>query len=175
MQSNEKPQWISDLSADEWQEIIRTANKVAKKANNYVSLGYEDYAATAVEKLLQEKERPRSIEAWLRTVIRRQMIDRTRKIEARGGSSLRDLPVEEIEKQMLSSIQPSLGSMYANKEAVEELFSRLTLQDQKLLSLYALGFDNHTIASEMNYKNNKVVATKLGQIKKKLSGPDTLK
>jgi len=77
--------------------------------------------------------------------------------------------VEEIERQMLSSIQPSLGSMYANKEAVEELFSRLTLQDQKLLSLYALGFDNHTIASEMNYKNNKVVATRLGQIKGKLS------
>jgi RNA polymerase sigma factor (sigma-70 family) len=167
--NNVKPKWVSDLSEDEWQEIIRTANRIAKRANNHVSLGYEDYAASAIEKLLNERECPRSIEAWLRTVIRRQMIDRARKIEARGGSSLRDLPVEEIEREMLTRIQPSLGSIYANKEAVEELFSRLTPQEQKILAMYSLGFDNHTIADELNFASNKVVATRLGQIRRKLS------
>lgn len=161
--------WVEDMPEDEWDNVIKIANKIAKKESNHLSLGHEDYAATAVEKLLQEKERPRSIEAWLRTVIRRQMIDRARKIEARGGSSLRDLTIEEIEREMLTRIQPSLGSIYANKEVVEELFSRLTLQEQKILAMYSLGFDNHTIANELNFASNKVVATRLGQIRRKLS------
>ena len=74
--------WQSEVSAEqwaEWQDIARRASK-AKKMNT--SLGPEDYAASAIERLLEQVERPANVEAWLRKTINNQYIDRFRKIEA---------------------------------------------------------------------------------------------
>jgi len=44
------------------------------------SLGYEDYAASAVEKLLMQEQAPANIEAWIRLVITNMMYDRNKKM-----------------------------------------------------------------------------------------------
>lgn len=64
---------VSPIQWAEWQDIARKASK-SKKIN--VSLGAEDYAATAIEKLFEQKERPANVEAWLRKTINNQYIDR---------------------------------------------------------------------------------------------------
>ena len=156
---------VSPTQWAEWQEIARKASK-SKKIN--VSLGAEDYAATAIEKLFEQKERPANVEAWLRKTINNQYIDRFRKIQARGGSSNRELTDEEWEIEMVTHAVGSPSGLVRIRESVEEVLSVLSAKEKEILILSTAGYDNHEIAVHLGYRTNKIVATRLGQITQKV-------
>ncbi len=82
--------WQDEVTPEEWAEWQALARKASKQKKLFTTLGAEDYAASAIEKLLEQKERPANIEAWLRLTINNQYIDRFRKIQARGGVTIRE-------------------------------------------------------------------------------------
>ena len=54
--------WQDDVSAREWDEWQKLARKLSKSKKQATSLGPEDYAAHAIEKLLEQENLPASIE-----------------------------------------------------------------------------------------------------------------
>jgi DNA-directed RNA polymerase specialized sigma24 family protein len=160
--------WQSDVTPEEWDEWQKLARKLSKSKKQATSLGPEDYASQAIEKLLQQENRPVNVEGWLALTINRQYIDRFKKIQARGGASDRDLTDEQWEKEMVSHAMGSPSGMIMVKESVGEVLSVLNEKEKEILILSAAGFDNHQIAVYANYKSNKIVATRLGQIAEKV-------
>lgn len=160
--------WQDEVSAREWEEWQKLARKLSKSKKQATSLGAEDYAAQAIEKLLQQKERPANIEGWLALTIKRQYIDRFKKIQARGGASNRDLTDEEWEIEMISHAVRSPSIIIQRRDQVEEILSVLNQKEKEILILSAAGYDNHEIAMHLNYGSNKIVATRLAQIKVKI-------
>jgi DNA-directed RNA polymerase specialized sigma24 family protein len=134
----------------------------------HTTLGPEDYAASAIEKLLEQSEKPANVEAWLRKTINNQYIDRFRKIEARGGVSHREWSDERWEVEMVSHAFGSPSVMVAIKDQVDQVLKVLNEKEKEVLILAAAGFDNHQIAIYAGYKNNKIVATRLAQIAQKV-------
>ena len=160
--------WQDEVSAREWDEWQNLARKLSKSKKQATSLGAEDYAAQAIEKLLQQENRPANIEGWLALTINRQYIDRFKKIQARGGASDRDLTDEQWEKEMVSHAMGSPSGIIMVKESVGEVLAVLNDKEKEILILSAAGFDNHQIALYANYKTNKIVATRLAQIAEKV-------
>ena len=160
--------WQDEVSAREWDEWQKLARKLSKSKKQATSLGAEDYAAQAIEKLLQQENRPANIEGWLALTINRQYIDRFKKIQARGGASDRDLTDEQWEKEMVSHAMGSPSGIIMVKESVGEVLAVLNDKEKEILILSAAGFDNHQIALYANYKTNKIVATRLAQIAEKV-------
>ena len=160
--------WQSDVAPEQWAEWQELARKASKSKKLHTTLGAEDYAASAIEKLLEQKERPANVEAWLRKTINNQYIDRFRKIEARGGVSHREWSDERWEEEMISHAFGSPSVMVAIKDHVNQVLKVLNEKEKELLILAAAGFDNHQIAIYANYKNNKIVATRLAQIAQKV-------
>ena len=160
--------WQSDVAPEQWAEWQEFARKASKSKKMHTTLGAEDYAASAIEKLLEQKERPANVEAWLRKTINNQYIDRFRKIEARGGVSHREWSDERWEEEMISHAFGSPSVMVAIKDRVDQVLKVLNEKEKELLILAAAGFDNHQIAIYANYKNNKIVATRLAQIAEKV-------
>ena len=161
--------WTESVTEQEWKEWNALAMKVAKKREiGPTSLGHEDYAASAIEKLIQQPERPNNVEGWLTTVIKNAYFDRFRKIVARGGSSIRELTDEEWEAEMISFAVggPSAGAIA--KDEVEQALNLLSEREKELLILAAAGYSNAQIAIYLEYKTGKVVATRIKQINEKL-------
>lgn len=131
------------------------------------SLGNEDYAASAVEKLLEQESEPANIEAWLRLVVTNMMLDRSRKLRARKPS-LRGLESDQIDAMIGISKQSSLSTSIVNREFVSDLLDSLSEKEQRLLILDAAGFKTSEIAEELGYASAKVVATRLKQIRNRL-------
>jgi RNA polymerase sigma factor (sigma-70 family) len=151
---------------EELKRALTVANKFAMKWT-HTSLGAEDYASTAIEKLLQQKEKPENIEAWLKMVITNMMIDRHKKLKARKPS-LRDLSPEEIQAMAVGRNDRSLTSLLAIKDQVADILDALPDKEQQLLVLDAAGFTTKEIAEELGYASAKVVATRIKQVRKKL-------
>jgi len=160
--------WQDEVTATEWDEWQKLARKLSKSKKQETSLGPEDYAAQAIEKLLEQENRPANIEGWLALTIKRQYIDRFKKIQARGGASNRDLTDEQWEKEMVSHAMGSPSGIVMVKESVGEVLAVLNDKEKEILILSAAGFDNHQIALYANYKTNKIVATRLAQIAEKV-------
>ena len=160
--------WQASVTPEQWAEWQELARKASKSKKMHTSLGPEDYAASAIERLLEQEERPENVEAWLRKTINNQYIDRFRKIEARGGVSHREWSDERWEQEMISHAFGSPSVMVAIKDHVDQVLKVLNEKEKELLILAAAGFDNHQIAIYANYKNNKIVATRLAQIKVKI-------
>ena len=160
--------WQDEVSDREWDQWQKLARKLSNSKKQPISLGAEDYAAQAIEKLLQQENRPANVEGWLALTINRQYIDRFKKIQIRGGDIKRVLTDEEWEKEMISHAMASPSAFIVVKEFVEEILSVLNDKEKEILILSAAGFDNHQIAIYANYKNNKIVATRLAQIAKKV-------
>ena len=158
MPSNSWQDQVSPTQWAEWQDIARRASKAKKM---HTTLGAEDYAASAIERLLEQKERPANVEAWLRKTINNQYIDRFRKIEARGGVSHREWSDERWEEEMISHAFGSPSVMVAIKDQVLKVLNE---KEKELLILAAAGFDNHQIAVYAGYRTNKIVATRIAQI-----------
>ena len=164
-----KSNWQDEVSAREWDECQKFARKLSKSKKQATSLGPEEYASQAIEKLLQQENRPVNVEGWLALTINRQYIDRFKKIQARGGGSNRDLTEEQWEMEMISHAVRSPSLMIQRRDQVEEVLSVLNQKEKEILILSAAGYDNHEIAMYLNYRNNKIVATRLGQIAEKVT------
>jgi DNA-directed RNA polymerase specialized sigma24 family protein len=160
--------WTDDVSPEQWQEWIALAKKLSGAKKQATSLGYEDYAAQAIEKLIEQPNRPTNIEGWLALTIKRQYIDRFRKIQARGGPSNRELSDEEWEEEMVVFAVGSPSALVQRQESVKEVLALLTDKEREILIMAAAGYDNHDIAMYLNYRTNKIVATRLQQIREKV-------
>jgi DNA-directed RNA polymerase specialized sigma24 family protein len=160
--------WQDEVSAREWDEWQKLARKLSKSKKQATSLGPEDYASQAIEKLLLQPNRPANIEGWLALTIKRQYIDRFKKIQARGGASNRDLTDEQWELEMVTHAVGSPSGLVRIKESVDEVLSILSAKEKEILILSAAGYENDEIAMHLDYGSNKIVATRLGQITKKV-------
>ena len=160
--------WQSEVTPAEWDEWQKLARKLSKSKKQATSLGPEDYASQAIEKLLQQENRPVNVEGWLALTINRQYIDRFKKIQARGGGSNRDLTDEQWEMEMVSHAVRSPSLMIQRREQVEEVLAVLNQKEKEILILSAAGYGNHEIATYLNYRTNKIVATRLAQIADKV-------
>jgi DNA-directed RNA polymerase specialized sigma24 family protein len=160
--------WTDDVSPEQWQEWMALAKKLSGAKKQATSLGYEDYAAQAIEKLIEQPTRPSNIEGWLALTINRQYIDRFRKIEARGGASNRELSDEQWEEEMVVFAVGSPSALVQRQESVKEVLALLTDKEREILIMAAAGYDNHDIAMHLDYRTNKIVATRLQQIREKV-------
>ena len=165
--------WQSDVTPQEWEEWMKLARRLSKAKRVNTSLGPEDYAAQAIEKLVMQEKRPANIEGWLALTIKRQYIDRFKKIQARGGGSNRDLSDEDWEYEMVRHANGSPSGIWRKKESVNEVLAVLTEKEREILIMSAAGYDNHEIANYLGFRTNKIVATRLGQISQKVK--DALK
>jgi DNA-directed RNA polymerase specialized sigma24 family protein len=160
--------WQDEVTPQEWEEWQRVAQRLSKAKKTATSLGPEDYASQAIEKLLQQENRPNNVEGWLALTIKRQYFDRFRKIQARGGRSNRELTDEQWEIEMVSHAVRSPSLMVQRKDQVEQVLNVLNEKEKEILILSAAGYDNHEIAMYLDYRTNKIVATRLAQIAKKV-------
>ena len=160
--------WQDQQSAEQWDAWLKFARTLSKAKKVNTSLGAEDYASQSIEILLQQEKKPVNVEGWLALTIKRQYIHRFRKIQARGGASTRELSDEDWEKEMISHAVGSPSLLVRVKESVSEVLDQLNLKEKEILILAAAGYDNHDIAMHLGYKNNKIVATRLGQIEQKV-------
>ena len=160
--------WQDDVTPAQWDEWQAIARKAAKSQRVFTTLGAEDYAAAAIEKLLMQSQRPANVEAWLRTTIKNQYIDRFRKIQARGGVTIRELSDERWEEEMVSRAVGSPSVLVVARAHVSEILNVLKVKEKEILIMHAAGFDNHQIANYLNYGSNKIVATRLAQIAQKV-------
>jgi DNA-directed RNA polymerase specialized sigma24 family protein len=160
--------WQDEVSPREWDEWQKLAQKLSKSKKQVTSLGPENYASQAIEKLLQQPTRPANIEGWLALTIKRHYIDRFKKIQARGGASNRDLTDEQWEIEMVTHAVGSPSGLVRIKESVDEVLSILSAKEKEILILSAAGYENDEIAMHLGYGSNKIVATRLGQITKKV-------
>lgn len=139
--------------------------------NGHSTLGPEDFAAQAMEKLLALKTMPEHLEGWLKAVITNLYIDRNRHIDARHrnlGKTFVGHSDEEIEELVKDKDQPSMASMLVNVDFAREILESLSDRDQKILVLHAAGHSTAEIAVQLDFANAQVVATKIGQIRTKL-------
>lgn len=160
--------WQSDVTPQEWEEWMKIARKLSKAKRVITSLGTDDYAAQAIEKLVMQENRPANIDGWLALTIKRQYIDRFKKIQARGSASIRDLSDEQWEYEMVCHAIGSPSGLYRKKETVNEVLAILTEREREILIMSAAGYDNHEIAMHLGFRTNKIVATRLGQISQKV-------
>lgn len=160
--------WQDEVTPQEWDEWQKIAQRLSKSKKQATSLGPEDYASQAIEKLLQQEARPNNVEGWLALTIKRQYIDRFKKIEARGGGSNRNLSDEQWEMEMISHAVRSPSLLIQRRDQVEEVLNVLNQREKEILILSVAGYDNHEIAMHLGYKTNKIVATRLAQIAKKV-------
>jgi len=161
--------WQDEVSPEQWEQWQDYARKVSKSKKVTTTLGAEDYAASAIEKLLMQENRPSNVEGWLALTIRNQYIDRFRKIQSRGGASMRELTDQEWEFEMVSHAIGSPSGIIYIKESVNEVLAVLSDKEKEILILAAAGFDNHQIAMYLNFKSNKIVATRIAQIREKVA------
>lgn len=161
--------WVHTVTKDEWDEWLRFARKVAAKNERLpTTLGGEDYAQQAIEKLLLQSERPDNVKGWLTRVINNSYIDRFRKVQARGGRTLKALDDDEWEFLVLDKAIGSPSARLVYQKHISELLDLLTTKEKEMLILSTAGFTNHEIAEKLDFKDGKTVATRLKQISKKV-------
>lgn len=154
------------LSDDEAKWAMKVALDQSKRFGPS-SLGYEDYAASAVEKLLMQEQPPPNIEAWIRLVVTNMMYDRNKKIRARKPS-LRGLEPDQLDAMLLGQRKASLSTQVVNQALLADLLEDLSEKDQRLLILDAAGMKSKEIAEELGLANAKVVATRIQQVRRKI-------
>ena len=160
--------WQDEVTSEQWKAWMKFAQSLSKAKKINTSLGAEDYAAQAIENLIEQEKRPANVEGWIALTIKRSYIHRFRKIEARGGHSTRDLTDKQWDEEMISFAAGSPSALVRVKESVDEVLDVLNSKEKEILILAAAGYDNHAIAMHLEYKNNKIVATRLKQIEQKV-------
>jgi DNA-directed RNA polymerase specialized sigma24 family protein len=154
------------LSDDEAKWAMKVALDQSKRFGPS-SLGYEDYAASAVEKLLMQEEPPPNIEAWIRLVVTNMMYDRSKKINVRMPS-LRGLEPDQLDAMLFGQRKASLSTQVVNQALLTDLLEDLSEKDQRLLILDAAGMKSKEIAEELGFANAKVAATRIQQVRRKI-------
>ena len=155
--------WTDSVTEAEWTEWTKIARRASNQRQAYPSLGAEDYAAAAIEKLIQQQVRPDNVEAWIRTVLRHMYIDRARKIVRHEFGNVADIDNEHVERELITfAMGPSTRAIQL--DTVRRILNSLSRKEQQLLILSAAGLDNHEIAVELGYASNRIVATRIGQV-----------
>ncbi|MEN9412499.1 MAG: hypothetical protein RIQ92_936 [Actinomycetota bacterium] len=160
--------WQDEVTLDQWQQWQSVARQASIRRGQITSLGHEDYAAQAIEKLLLQDARPANVEAWLRLTIKNAYIDRWRKITTRGFQLNADIDDREFENELKSAL---LGpkSAYMVQESVNEILGYLSDKHQRLVLLYAAGYETDEIAAELGYGSPQAVSNQLRRIQQALS------
>lgn len=160
--------WQDEVTLDQWQQWQSVARQASIRRGQITSLGHEDYAAQAIEKLLIQDARPANVEAWLRLTIKNAYIDRWRKITARGFQLNADIDDREFENELKSAL---LGpkSAYMVQESVNEILGYLSDKHQRLVLLYAAGYEADEIAAELGYGSQQAVSNQLRRIQHALT------
>jgi FixJ family two-component response regulator len=70
--------------------------------------------------------------------------------------------------EMISHAVRSPSLLIQRRDQVEEVLNVLNQREKEILILSVAGYDNHEIAMHLGYKTNKIVATRLAQIAKKV-------
>ena len=160
--------WQSEITPQEWQAWIDIARGLSKGKRVGTSLGSDDYAAQAIEKLLLQENRPANIKAWLSLTIKNEYIDRFRKRVHNGHNRIKDIDDAQWELEMARYAAGSPSLQFRTKESVDEVLALLTIKEKEILIMSVAGFDNHEIAQQLGYRTNKIVATRLAQIIEKV-------
>lgn len=162
-----------ELTDEQWKKYFEFAQKKAIKFGAHGEMVL-DMAATAMEKLVKkEKSSEDNIEAWLTTVVRNQMIDLGKKKTSKGKSKLSfkgyiDGFVDQLSAFMVRSHGSMIASQLDAKADAEKILQKLSEKDQRLLMSHFAGKSNKDIAKEMGYASDKVVATRIKQLIKKI-------
>ena len=127
--------WQDEIDPKQWQEWQLLAHEASVSKKTFTTLGAEDYASTAIEKLLTEKKRPDNVEAWLRMTITNLYIDRYRKIKARGGQTHREWDNDRWEKEMVIFAVRSPSYTVSLRDQLSRILSVLNEKEQELLML----------------------------------------
>lgn len=53
--------WTPEVTPQQWEQWMKLARKLSGAKKQATSLGYKDYAAQAIEKLIQQPMRPKKI------------------------------------------------------------------------------------------------------------------
>lgn len=149
-----------------WKVALNISGK-----NGHSTLGPEDFAAQAIEKLIQLESMPDNLEGWLKAVITNLYIDRNRHIDARQrnlGKTFVGHTDDEIAELVADKGQPSMSSIFVNVEFAREILESLPFRDQQIWVLHTAGYSTAEIARQLDFANAQVVATKMGQIRTKL-------
>ena len=149
-----------------WKVALNISGK-----NGHSTLGPEDFAAQAIEKLLKLETMPDNLEGWLKAVITNLYIDRNRHVDARHrnlGKTFVGHTDDEIAELVIDKDQPSMSSIIVNVEFAREVLESLSPTDQQMLVLHTAGYSTAEIAIQLDFANAQVVATKIGQIRTKL-------
>ncbi len=166
--------WTDSVPEAQWDEWMKIARKHSVLRQRDSSLGPEEHASSAIEKLLSVDSRPVNVEAWIKLVINRIYIDRNRRIERRKKPGGLGVPLygatdEELEREVLLRFSGvGLSTAHVQRDEVERVMSLLGTDEYELIMLHVQGYDNHEIAAEIGYKTNKVAAMRIAQIKKKI-------
>ena len=148
----------------------KVALKISRK-NGHSTLGPEDFAAQAIEKLLKLETMPDNLEGWLKAIITNLYIDRNRHVDARHrnlGKTFSGHTDDEIAELVADRDQPSMSSLLVNVDFAREILESLSPTDQQILVLHTAGHSTAEIAIQLDFANAQVVATKIGQIRAKL-------
>ena len=160
--------WQDEVSEEQWGEWSALAERISRARRISPTLGADDFAATAIEKLWIQAERPKNIEGWLALTITRQYIDRGRQLRVRGGRDERIFEEADWDREMISHAIGGPLSQLELQESVSRVLEVLEDREKEILLLSAAGFDNHRIALDLGFASGRIVATRLGQIKKKV-------
>jgi DNA-directed RNA polymerase specialized sigma24 family protein len=159
-----------ELTEEQAKHAWKVALKISGK-NGHTTLGHEDFAAQAIEKLLKLETMPDNLEGWLKAVITNLYIDRNRHVDARHrnlGKTFVGHTDDEIAELVTDNDQPSMSSLIVNVEFAREVLESLSPTDQQILVLHTAGHSTAEIAIQLDFANAQVVATKIGQIRTKL-------
>ena len=159
-----------ELTEEQAKHAWKVALNISGK-NGHTTLGHEDFAAQAIEKLLKLEAMPDNLEGWLKAVITNLYIDRNRNVDARHrnlGKTFVGHTDDEIAELVTDKDQPSMSSLIVNVEFAREVLESLSPTDQQILVLHTAGHSTAEIAIQLNFANAQVVATKIGQIRTKL-------
>lgn len=172
-----------ELTDEQWKKYFEFAQKKAIKFGAHGEMVL-DMAATAMEKLVKkEKSSEDNIEAWLTTVVRNQMIDLGKKKITHGSTNKGksklsfkgdiDGFVDQLSAFMVRSHGSMIASQLDAKADAEKILEKLSEKDQRLLMSHFAGKSNKDIAKEMGYASDKVVATRIKQLIKKIQAENT--
>ena len=159
-----------ELTEEQAKHAWKVALNISGK-NGHTTLGHEDFAAQAIEKLLKLEAMPDNLEGWLKAVITNLYIDRNRNVDARHrnlGKTFVGHTDDEIAELVTDKDQPSMSSLIVNVEFAREVLESLSPTDQQILVLLTAGHSTAEIAIQLDFANAQVVATKIGQIRTKL-------
>ena len=159
-----------ELTEEQAKHAWKVALNISGK-NGHTTLGHEDFAAQAIEKLLKLEAMPDNLEGWLKAVITNLYIDRNRHVDARHrnlGKTFVGHTDDEIAELVTDKDQPSMSSLIVNVEFAREVLESLSPTDQQILVLRTAGHSTTEIAIQLDFANAQVVATKIGQIRTKL-------